>query len=341
MKIVFDIDGTIACGFYEDSRDEILRQYPWVAEFEQRGLFIHALKWHLIYPGVIELLKLLDEKQIRLAFFSAGVATRNELLIAELLKLALGETRYQEIKSTIKILSKDDLTPHPQDVWVKIKDLKKFIEPDEQLEDIILVDDTKRNAHPEQCTNLLHVPFIADYYDFQNAIKDPHTDQQEIRRINSAFYTSAVLCKAIEQVRLAQTPLSRALCQLRRDLLSEQYHAWLLDGEVFLKTINPELRLCTHQNFFSPAYVVTQPTDHQNNSLIREFSAHEETARQTIERVKFSAHCHIFSISKVSQNEISARQAYQDQYEIGVKDLKFFRIISSRPRGMRPMYYTL
>src|SRR3989338_8541225 len=76
MKIIWDIDRTIAFAFTnEPSLEKIKENYPWVIEFEKRGLLIHANNWHVILPGVIELIKWQDQNDILFDFFSSGTTS--------------------------------------------------------------------------------------------------------------------------------------------------------------------------------------------------------------------------------------------------------------------------
>lgn len=163
IHIVLDIDGVLAC-----SRVENIQQAKF---FKNKGAILTAIKTHYIFPGVLEFIKLLFQTEnVKISFFSAGDKKRNIVFVDQLLKLSLPEIEYEEVKSKICILSRDDLTEptHEEgrkqyelyDVYPgnRQKDLSKALENSEFLENAVLIDDDSSYIACGQAKNILYVP---------------------------------------------------------------------------------------------------------------------------------------------------------------------------------------
>lgn len=307
MKVVFDLDGTITQSFDDRSLQRIQAEFSFVYEFEKCGLLIHAMQWHIIFPGVIELLQLLDRAQVRIAFFSAGASVRNDLLVEHLLKLALGEARYLELLPTLKILSRDDLVQSPHSK-LKIKDLSKALEADEHMSNVILIDDNSNYSHPDQIINLLLLPYSPLLFDFDDVYtpRDSNVELQVIiKKVNAIFYISGMLLETISKARCLQLTLKDALfslqykdcgngdyerffnrlydpesrCPLDENEISAYFSSVFEHGERLLQTANPELRMVEVNHFFSERYRVHLPENHMQLSIRRELIQEENIKR--------------------------------------------------------------
>lgn len=162
MHVVLDIDGVLACR----SASGIER----ASFFKKKGAILTAIKTHYIFPGVIELIKLLHQTEgVRVSFFSSGAKERNDIFVDCLLKLALDEKKYKSIKQDVRILSKKDLTIRDDDDGrnlnalynikggVKQKDLREILQGEELLENVVLIEDDSSYVASGQVENLLHV----------------------------------------------------------------------------------------------------------------------------------------------------------------------------------------
>lgn len=182
MNIVIDIDGVLAGTNACD--------IECAAFFKNKGAIITAIKTHYIFPGVIEFLKFLHEiKGVRVSFYSSGDEDRNKEFVRKLLEISLGQTKYDEIKCSISILSRNDLVKTEGDSREhyrlyglhhgnKKKDLSKVLKEGETLENTILIDDDASYVSIGQAKNFLHapVPRVLDYQLLASRIKEYELD---------------------------------------------------------------------------------------------------------------------------------------------------------------------
>lgn len=274
FTVVLDIDETIAYGFSEHCLEKIKLEYPITIEFEKCGLLVWGYLWHIIFPGVIELIRLLDSRDIQIAFYSAGRKSRNEILIATLLKIALGEVRFQAIRPAVKILSRDDLVSlHPAIPDFQCKDLKKVL-PSGKTDvcDIAIIEDNRNYLHPEQIKNGLLVlgAVQSDFFDVHEfGCDDPYI----YSRVNQIFYATGLLFSAMDDARRRNIALSDALhfiqysyCAIRRThILNDDARTicqgnkltayFYLYGLKLLCAFNSNLRMIEAQMLFPEEYV--------------------------------------------------------------------------------------
>lgn len=164
ITIVFDIDGTLAGTSNTESEDLMLF-------FHRRGALIKANDIvHYVYPGVLELMKILFSKEnVRVAFFSSGPEERNEAFVKSLLTLALGQADYEKYEEQIIIRSKEHLEAHTAAekkqqrkqygfyAGAMKKDITLALSPGASLENAILVDDDDSFVPHDQLRNYLRV----------------------------------------------------------------------------------------------------------------------------------------------------------------------------------------
>ena len=172
FNVGYDID-QVLCFHHVKNTDQ-------GAFFLNKGAIETALETHYIYPGAIESIRLLSlTPDVRLTFYSAGSKERNEILVPRILDRALPEPEYEQMKSRVRILSREDLVystienliynfyqPLNPIVSECQKDLTKILHSGDFLENAVLIDDQLGNAAWGQVTNLLAVPVSEeDEYD--------------------------------------------------------------------------------------------------------------------------------------------------------------------------------
>lgn len=151
--------------------------------FLNKGAILTAMKTHYIYPGAIEFVRLLALKpNVNLTFYSAGKAERNDELITLILNLALPESEYQDLKSKVRVLSREHLVssiqidgiskyyyPAFNHLSFSQKDLEKILTEGSVIGDAVLIDDQPRNAAFGQLYNLLKVP-VSEMDDYESLL---------------------------------------------------------------------------------------------------------------------------------------------------------------------------
>lgn len=163
VNIVLDIDGVLACTSVKN-----IQQAKF---FKNKGAILPAIKTHYIFPGVVEFVKLLFQTEnLKISFFSSGQKKRNIIFVDQLLKFALPELRYQEIKSKVCVLSREDLIESGREEGekhyklydlcpgIKQKDISKALGESDPPENAVLIDDNYSYVACGQAKNILFVP---------------------------------------------------------------------------------------------------------------------------------------------------------------------------------------
>lgn len=139
--VVWDIDDVITA--------RGCRTLAGIRFFSQEGAVLRAQVTQYVFPRIKELFqRLYQEPNIRMAFFSSGSKERGMLLRPQLLELAFGQERAEEIKKAIPILSEEDLEEHPFqerefDFVIpqgKRKNLSRVTPEGGSLKDVIIID---------------------------------------------------------------------------------------------------------------------------------------------------------------------------------------------------------
>lgn len=167
-NIVFDIDQTLA--FHSVNS---LEQGNFIRE---KGAILsqETLKTHYIYPGAIELIKLLFQSdEFKVSFFSKGTADRNLEFVRLLLDCAIEEHEFELKKSQVRVLSREDLEEaecercrrkhyemYGQSAGYSPKDISKVLYGDERIENAVLIDDKFENATFDQVPNFIQMPLV-------------------------------------------------------------------------------------------------------------------------------------------------------------------------------------
>ncbi len=163
INVVFDIDSVLTCHHS--------RNIKHASFFLRKGKILQAIKTHYIFPGVVDLIKLLFQTEdIRVSFFSSGVKERNDIFVKEILEIALGKDHYEKIKDSVTILSRCDVTSCTREESLEAervysirpgnyqKDVSKVLREGESLENTVLIDDDSSYCAHNQAANMLFVP---------------------------------------------------------------------------------------------------------------------------------------------------------------------------------------
>ena len=199
ITVIFDIDNVLA------TPDTCTLQT--ILFFLKKGAVLNVYGvTHYIPPGILELMKFLfSMPMVKVAFFSSGDSKRNEPFVKALLIKALGEQRYSEIASEIKILSghhmksnsgykdeqqhkKYNLPSHSHD---EKKDISIAIAQEDTLANAIFVDNNPEFVYYEQEENYLHSETVRSK-DFDRLAEDETACNSPndvlFRKVNAAFY---------------------------------------------------------------------------------------------------------------------------------------------------------
>ena len=252
--VVFDIDGTLTPEYSGDI-DQLRKIWPCIDEFKSRGMAINIKGMlHLLPVGTIELIQLLDERSdVELAFFSAGIHWRNKLFVQKLLSIALGASRYQELKPTLKIMSRAQLAKNDSSGYGK-KDLSIF---DHDIENIIIVDDNLSVFNTEHIPNVLsiipidlfshhkvHRSYVTHpntQFSWGSFIDDVHLDDH-FASVNQLFYITGLLFSVLSAAKYRPTNLRDALSEIQFKSTSPGDDTTLTpDTNVNLEVRNEEL----------------------------------------------------------------------------------------------------
>lgn len=172
-NITFDIDQTLA--FHSVNS---MAQGNFILE---KGAILsdETLNTHYIYPGAIELVKLLFcSEEFKVSFYSKGTTLRNREFVRLFLDQAIKESEFELKKSDVRVLSREDLAIGDCDhcrqsqfnkygVWAGEyqKNLFGVLSGDERIENAALIDDRAENAAFDQVPNYIYIP-IVERHDF-------------------------------------------------------------------------------------------------------------------------------------------------------------------------------
>lgn len=200
-KIIFDIDYILACPDVKSVEE--------VAFFKKEAVVITALKTHYIFPGVIELLKLLAARDdVKIGFLDAD--NKIALFVKKLFKLALGDEPYKKFKA--RIFYKKEVA---------------------ELDDQTLVVLCREKKAPAK--NLLFVPPTSSY-SLKRKIKElDHS-------LNRIYILTSILVQVLDQA--ARQPLLEALDRVqkyKKGALKSYKNSLYHLGIKLLRNVNPKL----------------------------------------------------------------------------------------------------
>lgn len=286
INIVFDLDDTIVTGFDEEG-EALEKKHPWINLFKKNNLYLEAIKPHIIHPGVIELLQLLDTiPNVKISFFSSGIKERNEILVEKLLCQSLGKTRYESIKNQIIICSKDKLTAlkNGREQYDNYgiykgnykKDLTHISNQQGTLDRTILIDDDTSYCYYGQEKNVLNTLYADDLtfsHIYASRKNRPLDIEEHNHCANHVYYITGLLITLFEIVKNDKT-------KTLRDVLFEiqykkndnpsifkprmEFNNKLFENENYyqlglkeLQKINPDLRLFSPDYFLGETFKVS------------------------------------------------------------------------------------
>lgn len=248
IHIIFDIDNVLALG--EGAITTAVRAY-----LKSYSAIIMAAGYeHYLQPGTIELIKyLFSMADVRISFFSSGDNTRNHEFVRELLTLALGKKKYEEVKAFVLIKSKEHLKPneHPQINSPFNGLLKKNISclqrADVEIDQTIFIDNDPSYVCLEQARHYLYCPEASNnsYYDLECDVA--HNDAEiNMSQVNNIFYIAGMLQAIISETRTHSKKATDVLMEKQAAISKVIYYQ---EGLRLLSRINSRLRLLTREIF--------------------------------------------------------------------------------------------
>ena len=238
INVVLDIDDTIATGFDRSDMESYQLENPWLSLFQKENLYVEAFRPHIIHPGVVEFIQILDKMpHVKIHFFSAGISERNTILVEKLLIRSLGEQRYTEIKDTVTICSREHLESSNKE-WINEKldsqrkvfginfgsfkkNLLNVLAPEDDIQWAVLIEDDHTYSMPGQEKNLLTLIRATDY-DFSGFYRKrlDTTDEpigiknDRFFRVNHVFGYAGVFLTALENTQKNNTTLSEEIFKI-------------------------------------------------------------------------------------------------------------------------------
>ncbi len=271
INVALDIDGVLACRRVGSNEQA---QF-----FKNQGAIITAKKTYYVFPGVIQLIKLLFQTEdIKVSFFSAGKKERNELFVEELLKLALTPSKYEDIKHKLRILSRNDLISaslEERQTQMKIydilpgrkqKDLSKILCEGELLEHAILIENDITYVACGQAKNVLLMP-SNDNYNFRVLSSKCKVYQPEGYKFLGCVLVSEASCHAFQKIRVEegkQILLLKTKNEFEIGFLDKESHQYkqetisLKDNEELIEELNK-----IHQNQIEKSQNIYQIQDQE------------------------------------------------------------------------------
>lgn len=309
INIVLDIDECIATAF-DDDISKLDQQYPWVEIFKQNGLYIDAFKPHIIHPGVIELIQLIDKMpNTKLSFFSSTDKERNDILIEKLLCRALGKERYDAIKSQVVICSggkggdlvkgNDELNDvQLHNYGIDPGNYKKNLESiltrnGGELNWAVLIDDDITHCYYGQEKNILRITSAYEdcFDETYNAFKEREKlSWCKFLESNHIFYATGLLFTALEITEQEkEKTLSEALfsLQFKENIDRSKNCKMTFNHDLFknmdyyerglkkLKEINPNLYFLSSENYLNRAKFENVPTKKLVQNMIANSGLYE------------------------------------------------------------------
>ncbi len=127
--VVFDIDGVVACAPAREGRDREAQVVNNVtSRFGEEFVKAHSIEiqgyLHLLYPGIVEFMRWLFRRDVKIHFYSTGARIRNEELVPKIVGMALdGETgrSASDALKDIRIVSREDIAEQKRrNEWIGI-----------------------------------------------------------------------------------------------------------------------------------------------------------------------------------------------------------------------------
>lgn len=247
ITIVLDIDETLAAGY---QLIESTSKYQFTQFFKERGLFweINIKEEadeaksksrhlsHCIHPAVPVFIKALFAIQnAQIVFYSSGDKRRNLPFVEYLLRISLGDTSWEQVKSQVRIYSKGDMIwserlekqrtlkhPYNKNFYGQFKKDLLTVVAEQELDWTVLIDDDHSYIVPDQAKNLLKLPALNEmsYMELEWRDRgnrwlsiDEVSDEYDrtVGRLNNIYYAMGLLVHALELTQLKNISLKDAL----------------------------------------------------------------------------------------------------------------------------------
>lgn len=306
INVVFDIDNCIATGFDNDDISKLEQEESYITNFKKNRLYIEANKPHIIHPGAIEFIQLLDRiPSIKISFFSSAID--NDSRVEQLLCLALGKERYNVIKNQTIICSRKDLeksTDKMNSIQYKNfglppmnfkKNLQQVLTPNDDLAWTVLIDDDESNAYYDQEKNILKVPSIcAEDFEYAHSCSKENIEWEWniFSRFNHVSYSVGILFAALKIAdQEKHKTLSDALFQIQFKQNTDKFAgskmklntALYLDNNMHyyelglekLREMNPNLQFLNSKNYLTEFCYTSKVCDEITSSKKTEVCSSE------------------------------------------------------------------
>jgi hypothetical protein len=361
--VALDIDEAIANGLPNAANLEA--DYQLVSRFQKNGLYIEAILPHIIHPGVIEHIRLLDKHGIRIVFYSSGDPVRNKLLVEQLLCLALGNARYEELKDHLIILSGQRTTSEGEIVTDLVadegrrelqykqyegrfggtwkKDLTKLVTKDFELEWTVLLDNDLSFVLHKQEKNLLKV-CTATPYDFAMVYKRSGKrswDPEDARVLNAyhMLYATGLLFTAIARAKEQRLTLTEVLHQIQFKItIKDGQTQYIYDQELcknkafyeyglqLIRSVNPDFN-CLDCSMFEKEPVYGRASEQK---LCLDGVPETGIIKQGLSKESLMLACDIDSINSVSEMKDGSFKITFDDQADGLKVKKLEADLKSK-----------
>lgn len=263
ITVVSDIDNFLAT--HDECSSEVASFF-----FKKGAIITVCALTHYIPPGILELMQFLFSTPLPFfkgAFYSTGADIRNQPLVKEILTIALGEERYNEIKSEITILSRNNCSKvHKQNSekqyeyfgisskWHTYKkDIRRAIAKEDSIERAILIDNDPGNIFYGQEKNYLYTDTVESKH-FESLSQENcacSNAQDELFRILNAPFRLAGILK-----RLLDTREDRSITE---DLFNSQFIAKTVTEENNTLRFEPHWHKLTHcQDYYDEGLKLLQ-----------------------------------------------------------------------------------
>lgn len=179
INIVLDIHGVL-CTYAKTSEVD-----PHGDFFQNHGAVLTAYKTQYVFPGVIEMLKVLFQTEnLKVSFFNRAPKQYNTLLVEELLKISCGP------KYLVRVLSFEDLIERNE------KDVSKVLSEGDLLENAVLIDNHLKSVAEGQIKNYLQVEGMnSEKFTRIELLRDPN-QIDGARRLKCFLVTGKLLATA-------------------------------------------------------------------------------------------------------------------------------------------------
>lgn len=267
LTVVFDLDGTLVL--------EIKPNEDFCNIFIKKRLTIYAGGLnYIILPGALELIRMMaDKPNVEIVIYTHGVAARNDLVL-KLFQMSLGDLRGKAAFARCRIFSRNDCIPHLKIIENNRPNFgvhgqnytKNLLQVRNSLEDIIIVEDRRESASPNQEANLLFLRLCAKNEKYLQAFRNIRKQHKNKGRsnprdffyVNQLFYAAAIIGRTFVKMDLENINFREALVsvqykenngkfELRKELSKDK--AVYTEGKKLLRQANSRLCFFSKHNY--------------------------------------------------------------------------------------------